>query len=818
MKRAELSIARFHLTVGSIRQGRGWGWTALLLSALAVTADWYAPPIFVGHSLVLGIVFYWVALHMIGPDRALLVLIASTAALILKWGQPYSAAIVACEGLSVGLAWRRQRNPFLADLLYWACIGTPISWFLYANVYVIPHPSFEYAIAVQPVNGLIAVWVSFLLLEQLVASGFVARSTPAQSFHRVLLKRYVAFGSLPVLLVGLLAARTLEEQILLEARENLKSQTLRVAALISRQLADGKANLRELAAQQSDRAWFFDSARLTRELAALHAQSGMFVTMLAADSVGKIVAVAPIARVTAGPSPLVLPLVADREYFGVPMKTGRSHVSTAFRGRGFGQDVLVAVSAPVLAHTGERMGVIEGSIKVSTFEAILRENFSGDAWRALLSDRQLRVIAAKGFEYSPLNDLDDTAIETVIQRRGANPVRLTLDFNNQRTSFLSVTIAVPDLDWTLTVQREWADVVHPVVTVYVWTLVVALATAVIASFFATWSIRDFLRAWRNLIEFSQAPSSQSALLEKSAQLDLPREFYDLLRNLEDMAQRLESAQRTRDQLLVELESKVKERTLELEGALLLAQAADRAKSVFLANVSHEFRTPLTSIFTGISILKKSGTCSSDIADRTLATIERSSQVLMSVISDVIEYSSLEAGGIVIEACPIRPAAVIAEVGAIVEPGATRAHLSLRVAAGHARDLEWMGDGRRIRQVLLNLAGNAVKFTIEGQVEISSQVVESPSGGLRRLYFAVKDSGPGIPADRLESIFSPFVQLETNRVLSQAGTGLGLSISRRVVELMGGSITVTSTVGVGSCFAFWIPDRAASKPGGVIGSC
>ena len=804
-------MARSLVKVQSPERRIHWGTKALLLSFLAVAADWHAPPIFVGHSLVLGIVCYWVALRLIGPNRALLVLIASTVALIIKWDQPYSAAIVACEGLCVGWAWRHRRNPFLADLLYWAVIGTPVSWFLYGKVYVIPHPSFVHAIAVQPVNGLIAVWVSFLVLEQLVASKYAVSLTPAQSFRRVLLKRYVAFGTLPVLLVGLLAARTFEQQILVEARENLKSTAQRVAALISRQLAEGTTTLQELAARQSDREWFLDSARLTKELVTVHAQSGMFVTLLAADSAGQVVAAAPLAKVVDGLPPRILPQVTDREYFSVPMETGRSHVSGVFRGRGFGQDILVAVSAPVVARSGERIGVVEGSIKVSTINAILRENLTGDAWRVLLNDRQLHVITGRGFEYSSLDDLEGAALGKLIRRKGVNPARVTMDFNNRKTSFLSITMAVPGVDWSLTVQREWGDVVRPVVTVYLWTLVVALATAVIASFFATWSIRDFLSAWRNLIEFSHAPSSQFDLLARSARLDLPREFYDLLRNLADMAQRLESAQRKRDQLLAELETRVKERTQELQDALLLAQAADRAKSVFLSTVSHEFRTPLTAIFMGISILKKSGTCSSDLAARTLATLEKSSQVLLSVISDVIEYSKLEAGGIEIETRPFRPAALMAEVGAIIEPSATRVPLSLRVVPGHALDLEWRGDVLRIRQVLLSLAGNAVKFTTEGEVEISSRLEEPGAGKPRRLYFAVKDSGPGIPAERMESIFRPFVQLETNRVSSQAGTGLGLSISRRIVELLGGSIALTSTVGVGSCFEFWIPEKMADKP-------
>jgi len=355
-------MARSSLTVGSPGRGLRWGWMALLLSVLAVTADWFALPIFVGHSLVLGVVFYWIALFVIGPNRALLVLLAGTAMLTLKWGQPYSAALVASEGLSVGWAWRRGRNPFLAVLLFWAVIGTPVAWYLYGNVYVIPYPSFVTAIIVQPVNGLIAVWVTFLALEVLAASGYTVPLTPVQSFHRMLFKRYTTFGILPVLIIGLVAARTFEQHVLNEARDNLKAKALNVAAIISRQLEENTATLQELAARQSDQEWFHDAARLSKELAAIHARSGMFVTVLAADSAGMVFAAAPQPMVASSLDPGARLMVTDREYFAVPMRTGRSHVSAVFRGRGFGADVLSALSAPVVARSGERLGVIQGSI------------------------------------------------------------------------------------------------------------------------------------------------------------------------------------------------------------------------------------------------------------------------------------------------------------------------------------------------------------------------------------------------------------------------------------------------------------------------
>ena len=781
-----------------------WVSKALLLSAFAVIADWFAPAIFVGHSLVLGSVFYWIGLRLIGPNRALVVLAASTATLMVKWGQPYSASILAFEGLSVSWAWRHRRNPLLADLIYWVVIGTPVSWFLYSNVYVIPRPSLEHALMVQPVNGLIAVWVAMLALELMPRSGRAAvTATPVQSFRAVLLKRYIAFGTLPVLIVGLIAARTFEQRALSEARNNLRSSALHVAALVSRHVTAGLASVQEVAAQQTDLAWFTDAARLNRDLTAVHAGSGAFVTMLAADSSGRVFARALSAM--GGGTTIPMTVVRDREYFTVPMNTGRSHVSGVFRGRGFGSDLLIAVSAPAISHEGERLGVVEGSLKVDTLADIIRAGSQDQTSRVLLCDQRMHIIASRGFTYPALSPLFGTELGDFITRMSPIPSRFTADFTTHKVSFLSVTVPVPGLGWTLTGQREWEDVLRPVMIIYAWTIVVALATAVIASFFATWSLRDILNAWRSLIEFSRAPSVESGLLASCAQLDLPQEFHEMLQNLSAMAQRLESAQRKRDQLLFELESRVHERTKELKQALVLAQAADHAKSVFLATVTHELRTPLTSIITGIRLLKLGGAAKSDLAVRTLATLEKSSQVLMSVISDVLDYSKLEAGGITIERRPFRPADLVTDVVAIMEAGARKGDLALRAVPRHAPELEWTGDVQRIRQVLLNLTGNAVKFTSTGSIEVSSWVADATLQMPRRLCFAVQDSGQGIPANQLESVFEPFVQLETNQVTSHAGTGLGLSICRRIVEMMGGKISATSQMGRGSTFEFWLPE-------------
>ncbi len=792
----------------SARQTQGWTWgrdltLTAVLCGTAAYADWFAPGVFFGHSLVLGMLFYLVGVRLVGPYAALAVLAAGTVTLTAKWQQPFSALLLALEGLVVSGAWRRRINPLLADLTYWIVLGTPLSWFLYRHATVIPDPSFTQALVLQPANGLIAVWLAYLVIEQLPAAPGWERPESAGTFRSVLLRRYLIFGTLPVLVGGLLAARTFEERALSEAQASLDATTRNLAAQVARHVAEGLGLLERLAARHDDENWFTDRAGLNAELAAARASSDSFLSLIAIDAKGNVVASSSATGTLPANAADRDPNVADRDYFREPMATSRSHVSGVFRGRGFGRDLLIAVSAPVISRSGEPLGVIEGSMTVDSILAVLQRHSENTGTRLLLTDRRVQVITGRGFPYRPLENLAPLALGRRITAQAPSPSRFNDDSLARPVTYLSMSLAVPGVDWTLTVQREWREVIRPVVNVYGWIILVALATALIASLAATWSVRDLLTGWQALIQFSLAPSGHGELLEESSRLRrLPLEFRDVMRRLAEMARRLDSETRQREELLHQLESRVQERTRELEQALLAAKSADRAKGAFLATVTHELRTPLTSIITGTRLLRMGWKDRNDLVDRTLSTLEKSSQVLMSVVSDVLDYSKLEAGVIHVEVTRFRPADILGDVSAILEPAARKANLELRVNPGHAPELEWNGDVPRLRQVLLNLAGNAVKFTNGPAVEIASQVAFT--GDTARLWFHVTDQGPGIPADRREAIFEPFVQLETNQVMSQAGTGLGLSICRRLVQAMGGDLTLESEVGRGSRFSFWIP--------------
>ncbi|NWF91214.1 MAG: HAMP domain-containing protein [Ignavibacteriaceae bacterium] len=396
---------------------------------------------------------------------------------------------------------------------------------------------------------------------------------------------------------------------------------------------------------------------------------------------------------------------------------------------------------------------------------------------------------------------DDPGIPLCPMHGGASAI-------HQHPGFLVATTPVRDMAdlaiGELTILYSMERTNRALMSSILWRLLILLGTAV-ASVIASLSIARHLTT--PLTRLTEAAQRLAAgRFDEPVRVASNDEIGILARTFNTMSRALLDSRRQVERANQELEGRIRERTEELRQkniALELqterALEASRLKSAFLASVSHELRTPLNAIL-ALSELMKDGLAGELTEEQQshVTMIHSSGSGLLRLINDVLDLSKIEAGKM--ELTP-KPCNVLEELRRAVtqmEPLASRKGLDLRVAipAGPIVSL----DGDRVRQILVNLLGNAIKFTERGYVEVAAEVKEGPD----LLEMSVRDTGIGIDKQDLQAIFQEFRQVDGTPSRKFGGTGLGLTISRRLVEMMGGQIFVESTLGEGSCFRVEIP--------------